>query len=123
MSGGKLSLVYFEVDETYSIVETRKLQTTIPGALKEQGSKVKVKSGREVFEAEVVELNSKYTLRNVTDGDKNFRDYAQANKYNFKCQGSVGIILGLSPCKRECMELIAHAILYILIISCCLYHR
>jgi hypothetical protein len=71
----KLSLVYFEVDETYSIVETRKLQTTIPGALKEQGSKVKVKSGRDVFEAEIVELNGKYTLRNVTDGDKNLRDY------------------------------------------------
>ena len=53
----KFSFVYFEVDETYSIVETRKLQTTIPGALKEQGSKVKVKSGRDVFEAEIVELN------------------------------------------------------------------
>ena len=84
MSGGKLSLVYFEVDETCSIVETRKLQTTIPDALKEQGSKVKVKSGRDVFKAEIVELNGKYTLRNVTNGDKNLRDYAQANEYNFK---------------------------------------
>jgi hypothetical protein len=34
----KLSLVYFEVDETYSIVETRKLQITMPGALKAQES-------------------------------------------------------------------------------------
>jgi hypothetical protein len=35
---------------------------------------------KEAFEAEIVELNGKYTLRNATNGDYNLRDYAHAGK-------------------------------------------
>ena len=40
----KFSLVFFEVDETYSIVEACKLQTLIPGELKVQGIKLMLRA-------------------------------------------------------------------------------
>ena len=53
----KFAWVFFEVDKTFSIVDTWKLKTKIAGAIKQQGCTVNVKSGRDIFEAEIIKLN------------------------------------------------------------------
>lgn len=50
----KFSLIFFGVDRTFSITEKRKLQAKHPGTDKVLGSKVTVKSGKQVFDAEIV---------------------------------------------------------------------
>lgn len=61
----KFALVYFAIDQTFSILENRKLQTETRDCAKERGSKVKVKSGKDVYEAEIVELNGKDLLQHL----------------------------------------------------------
>ena len=56
----KFALVYFAIDETFSILETRKLVTETCDHPKARGSKVQVKSGKDVYEAEIMELNGEY---------------------------------------------------------------
>lgn len=57
----RFSLVFFEIDDTYSIVETRKLEASVSGAETIRGAKVRVKSGKELFEAEIIEQSSSKT--------------------------------------------------------------
>ena len=57
----RFSLVFFEIDDTYSIVETRRLEASVSGAEIIRGAKVRVKSGKEFFEAEIIEQSSSKT--------------------------------------------------------------
>ena len=57
----RFSLVFFEIDDTYSIVETRRLEVSVSGAEIIRGAKVRVKSGKEFFEAEIIEQSSSKT--------------------------------------------------------------
>ena len=49
----KFSLVFFDVDRTFSIVEMRKLQVVTPEASRVIGARVQVKIGKEIFEAKI----------------------------------------------------------------------
>ena len=57
----RFSLVFFEIDDTYSIVETRRLEASVSGAEIIRGAKVRVKSDKEFFEAEIIEQSSSKT--------------------------------------------------------------
>ena len=54
----RFSLVFFDVDRTFSIVETRKLQAVISGSRKITGTRVQVKDGKETYEAEIRDQNN-----------------------------------------------------------------
>ena len=56
----KFALAFFEIDKTFSVLETKKLQTETYGCDKERGTKVKVKSGQDVYEAEIIAVNGKH---------------------------------------------------------------
>ena len=60
----RFSLVFFDVDRTFSIVETRKLQAVIPGSRKIIGTRVQVKDGKETYEAEIRDQNNDKKVMN-----------------------------------------------------------
>lgn len=91
----RFSLVFFEIDETYSIVETRKLQVLTSGAERIRASKVQVKIGRQMFEAEIVEQSNSQNdlekhLANIeTVSNSTTSDQQQPNEATPSSQSSV----------------------------------
>lgn len=58
------ALVYFDIDNTYSIVDSKKI-TDIASVIREKGSVVNVKCGAVTYKGEIIALHGKY-FKNLT---------------------------------------------------------
>ena len=58
----RYALVYFAVDDTFSVLETKKTRTE-DNAPKIRGSMVNVKIGDDDFEGKIIELNGKKFMK------------------------------------------------------------